>query len=159
MESFEALADAQIDFLNRGSVGSAVDLGSYSWPMRLFTYLYRPLFFDAHNFTSFLASFENFIYLILTVVVLVKVNLFKTWHTMPTVVKGGFFAFLGSAITFSNSLSNLGIIMRMKNMTMIYFLIFMVFALSYQQYEVQKQKKRRMEFIKAKRAIRMKEVK
>ena len=158
MESFEALADAQIDFLNRSSVGSAVDLASYSWPMRLFTYLYRPLFFDAHNFTSFLASFENFIYLILTLVVLVEVNLIKAWKLMPTVVKGGFIAFAGSAVAFSNSLSNLGIIMRMKNMTMIYFLIFIVFALSYQQYEVYKQKKRRMEFFKAKRAMRIKEV-
>src|SRR5690606_40547964 len=90
MESFEALANAQIDYLNRGSVGSAVDLGSYSWPMRMFTYLFRPLFFDAHNFTSFLASFENLIYLILSIVVIVEVKMYKAWKAMPTVVKSGF---------------------------------------------------------------------
>lgn len=157
MESFEALADAQIEFLNQGNVGSAVDLASYSWPRRLFTYLYRPLFLDAHNFTSFLASFENLIYLILTLVVLVEVKLVKAWHAMPTVVKAGFITFAGSALAFSNSLSNLGIIMRMKNMTMIYFLIFLVFALSYSQYETFIRERRRREFMKIKRALRVRQ--
>src|SRR5690606_8523538 len=63
IESIGLLSESQILFLNRGNVGSAVDLAAYSFPLRLFTYLFRPLFFDAHNIVSFFSSFENFFYL------------------------------------------------------------------------------------------------
>ena len=42
---------------------------------------------------------------------------------MPIWMKAGFIIFLMSVVIFANSLSNLGIIMRMKNMTMVYMLI------------------------------------
>jgi hypothetical protein len=42
---------------------------------------------------------------------------------MPVWMKAGFIIFLMSVVIFANSLSNLGIIMRMKNMTMVYMLI------------------------------------
>src|SRR5690606_18065342 len=64
--SIEMLSESQIGFLNRGSVGSAVDLASYPLILRIFTYLFRPLFFDAHNLMSFVSSFENLFYLFFT---------------------------------------------------------------------------------------------
>jgi hypothetical protein len=46
--------------------GSSIDLQNYSIPLRFFTFLYRPLFFDAHSSFMILASLENIIYLIIT---------------------------------------------------------------------------------------------
>jgi hypothetical protein len=43
---------------------------------------------------------------------------------MPVFLKAGIIVFIPTMIAFANSLGNLGAIMRMKNMTMIYFLLF-----------------------------------
>lgn len=133
VESFQNVANAQIANLNRSSVGSAVDLASYSLPLRIFTYLYRPLFFDAHNAFALIVSFENFLYLLLSLS-LFNVNVIKTYRKAPIYFKTGIIAFVGSALAFSNSLSNLGIAMRMKNMTMIYLIMFICFMVAYDNY-------------------------
>lgn len=39
--------------------GGGVDLGSMSLPMQLFTYMFRPLPFEAHSITSLVASLDN----------------------------------------------------------------------------------------------------
>lgn len=50
---------------------------------------------------------------------------------MPLFIKAGMITFIPVTLAFMNSLSNLGIIMRMKNMTMIYFLLFCFFLIAY----------------------------
>jgi hypothetical protein len=47
--------------------GGDVDIANMSWPMRLFTYLFRPLFLDAKNLFQLLSSFENMLLLFLFV--------------------------------------------------------------------------------------------
>jgi hypothetical protein len=120
--SLEELANNRVGVLNRQRVGSGFDLASYSIPVRFFTYLYRPLFFDAHNIASIFSSVENAIYLVIT---FFGVKNFKPKYVkkMPVWMKAAFLIFLMSVVIFANSLSNLGIIMRMKNMTMVYMLI------------------------------------
>lgn len=112
----------RISALSRQSVGSSIDIANYSWPARIFSYLFRPLFFDAKNFFSLLSSVENFVYFILfaSSIPYWRVRYFKI---LPSWVKIGLVAFVISTLVFANSLSNLGIIMRMKNMTFIYALI------------------------------------
>jgi hypothetical protein len=39
--------------------GGAVDIASMSLPLQMFTYLFRPLPFEAHSLTSLAVSFEN----------------------------------------------------------------------------------------------------
>jgi hypothetical protein len=144
LEAFEEKAEFYSHHLGTSRVGSAVDISSYSFPMRLFTYLYRPLFFDAHNFATLLSSFENFFYLLLTFTAIYKGNIINAFKKSPMVIKAGLFSFVMAALAFSNSLSNLGIIMRMKNMTMIYFLLFLFFAMSLKVFETRvKREKRR----------------
>ena len=133
IQSFQSVADGQIEALGRARTGSAIDLSSYPIPLRIFTFLYRPLFFDAHNAFALLSSMENFIYLAMTFV-LFKVNVVRVFRKAPIYIKTGLFAFAGSAIAFSNSLSNLGIALRMKNMTMIYLLVFVCFMAAYDNY-------------------------
>ena len=131
--SFEAMgefADKKVGNLNTNNVGSGVNLSSYSWPMKLFTYMFRPLFIDAHNFVAFFSSVENLVYLWLSLFI------YRNWtpeaiRDMPLFIKAGMITFIPVTLAFMNSLSNLGIIMRMKNMTMIYFLLFCFFLISY----------------------------
>jgi len=128
--SMESLASSKVGNLSSTHVGSRLDLTSYSWPLKLFTYMFRPLFFDAHNFVAFFSSFENLLYLWLSLFI------YRNWtpeaiRDMPLFIKAGMITFVPVTLAFMNSLSNLGVIMRMKNMTIIYFLLFCFFLISY----------------------------
>ena len=130
LQSLENLAGSKVGNLNDSHVGSGFDLASYPWPLKLFTYLFRPLFFDAHNFVAFFSSFENLLYLYLSFFI------YRNWspealRDMPLFIKAGMITFIPVTIAFMSSLSNMGIIMRMKNMTMIYFLLFCFYLISY----------------------------
>lgn len=133
LESLLEKTDVASGNLNSSYVGSGVDIGSYSWPMKLFTYMFRPLFFDAHNLMSFLSSFENALYFWLSLFI------YRNWtpeaiRDMPLFIKAGMITFIPVTLAFMNSLSNLGIVMRMKNMTMIYFLLFCFFLIAYNKH-------------------------
>lgn len=133
LESMEAFSESKVSNLNNARVGSGVDISSYSWPMKLFTYMFRPLFFDAHNIMAFMSSFENALYLWLSFFI------YRNWtpeaiRDMPVFIKAGMITFVPVTLAFMNALSNLGIVMRMKNMTMIYFLLFCFFLISYNKH-------------------------
>lgn len=131
LDTLEALAAKKSGYLS--IAGSSVDTSGYNIFMKVFTYMYRPLFFDSHNIMSFLSGFENILYLYLTFFI------FRNWtaeaiRDMPVFIKAGMIAFVPITIAFASSLSNLGIIMRMKNMTMIYFVLFVFFLIAYNKH-------------------------
>lgn len=138
LETLTELSETTAGNLSRGNVGSAVDISSYSLPMRLFTYMFRPLFFDAHNFVAFFSSIENLVYLWLSLFI------YRNWtpealRDMPLFLKAGILTYIPVALAFMNALSNLGVVMRMKNMTMIYFLLFCFFLIAFnKQLRIQK---------------------
>lgn len=138
LETLTELSASTAGNLSRGKVGSAVDISSYSIPMRLFTYLFRPLFIDAHNFVALFSSVENLVYLWLSLFI------YRNWtpeaiRDMPLFLKAGIITFIPVTLAFMNALSNLGVVMRMKNMTMIYFLLFCFFLIAYnKQLRIQK---------------------
>lgn len=130
LETLTKLTETTAGNLSRGNVGSAVNISSYSLPMKLFTYLFRPLFFDAHNFVALFSSVENLVYLWLSLFI------YRNWtpeaiRDMPVFIKAGIITFIPVTLAFMNALSNLGVVMRMKNMTMIYFLLFCFFLIAY----------------------------
>jgi hypothetical protein len=130
IEAMGALADKTSGLLNSGRVGSGVNISSYSLPMRVFTYLFRPLFFDAHNILALVSSLENLLYLYLSFFI------YRNWspealRDMPVFLKTGIIVFIPTMFAFANSLGNLGAIMRMKNMTMIYFLLFCFYLIAH----------------------------
>lgn len=55
--------------------GSAVDLTSMSFPMKLFTYVFRPLPYEAHSITALITSLENVVLIILSLYTLLKNNI------------------------------------------------------------------------------------
>lgn len=133
MDALEDLSESKVRNLSTSHVGSRVDITSYSWPMKLFTYMFRPLFFDAHNVVAFFSSFENALYLWLSFFI------YRNWkpeaiRDMPLFIKAGMITFIPVTLAFMNSLANLGIVMRMKNMTMIYFLLFCFFLIAYNKH-------------------------
>ncbi|WP_200977041.1 hypothetical protein [Echinicola sp. 20G] len=130
MESLESYTGTKMKNLSSGNVGSGVDMSNYPLPFKVFTYLYRPIFIDAHNIMSFLSSIENALYLWLSFFII------RNWTTeairdMPVFLKVGFVTFIPVTLAFANSLGNLGVIMRMKNMMMIYFVLFIFFLIAY----------------------------
>jgi len=130
LDTLDALSIKKAGYLSEAK--SSVNIGSYSLPMKIFTYMYRPLFLDAHNVMSFLSGFENILYLYLSFYI------FRNWtpealRDMPVFVKAGIIGFIPVTLAFASSLSNLGIIMRMKNMTMIYFVLFVFFLITHQK--------------------------
>jgi hypothetical protein len=130
LQTLSELSETTAGNLSRGKVGSAVDISSYSIPMRLFTYMFRPLFIDAHNFVALFSSVENLVYLWLSLFI------YRNWtpeaiRDMPLFLKAGIITFIPVTLAFMNALSNLGVVMRMKNMTMIYFLLFCFYLISH----------------------------
>lgn len=124
-------AESQASNLRGEDVGSSIDISSYPFPLKVFSFLYRPLFFDYNGLFSIISSFENLLLFILTIKIL-RNNFFKSIKKAPFVIKNLFVFLILGTIIFSLSLSNLGIILRMKNMFVPGFLIFILWNLSYQ---------------------------
>ena len=132
--NLSGLARDQAFNLSRGNAGSSVDLSSYPEPLRLFTYLYRPLFFDVHNIIGLAASLENVLYIVITVKGIQALRR-RDIRVLPIWLKTGFVISMLSMLVFANSLGNLGIIMRMKNMTMIYLLMVCIWLVNRRRQE------------------------
>jgi hypothetical protein len=112
---------AKIDQLNSESIdkfnhikstalskaGSGLDISSYSYPYKVFTFLFRPLFFDAFNLLSIICSIENLILLILFMK-FIKNNPFKIIFKMDYIILGSLFFYIIGAIAFAPVMSNLG---------------------------------------------------
>ena len=98
--------------------GSGINMQNYNQVFKVFTYLYRPLFFDVHNVSMVIASCENLFYLLITLqmcsfkfISFVKneKNLFISFNLL--------FLLIG-AIMLANSEANLGTAVRHKIMLM-----------------------------------------
>lgn len=152
ISTLEEFSSTKSILLNKSYVGSSVDVSSYSWTFKLFTYLFRPLFFDAHNIVSFISSFENLLYLWLSLFI------YKNWtpealRDMPLFLKASMVTFIPVTFAFMNALSNLGISMRMKNMLMIYFLLFCFYLITHKKYTLYLRSLDRKKFFQRRQAI------
>ncbi|QDH79821.1 hypothetical protein FKX85_12570 [Echinicola soli] len=119
LEAIQQIVHHQFSMLSGKGVGSSVDMANYSFFMRLFTFWFRPLFLDAHNTTSFLASFENLILMGGFLAMAIKSKR-SNWKDLPLFLKFGLILFLASSLVYMNILSNLGIMMRMKSLFMLF---------------------------------------
>lgn len=105
--------------------GSGVDMNSYPLPLKLFTFWFRPLFFDAPGVLGLIVSVENLIYLLLFIKI-IKKGFIKFLRKSPVSVKLSATVFLTSSIAMVFVMSNLGIMMRQKSMVM-YFMFFVIY--------------------------------
>jgi hypothetical protein len=119
--TIEEFSTTKADNLSEDS-GSAIDLSSYPFPLKLLTFLYRPLFFDAPNVLGLVVSLENTFYILLTLS-LFKKSFFTKIKNANFFIKGSFYFFIISACALSLILGNLGIIIREKTMILVPFFI------------------------------------
>ena len=128
--------------------GSGVDITSYSLPMQLFTFIYRPLFIDAPGALGLFVSFENVFYLIITL------QLFKSMSGVTFLLRAGFLAksafvsFLTISIALAQVSGNLGIAMRQKSQVMLLLLFVIISFLDEQklmEWKFREARKKRME--------------
>ena len=120
---FEAAAEKNSEDLQ--NAGSGVHMSSYPLPLKLFTFWFRPLFFDAPNFLGIITSVENLIYLLLFFKICKK-DFIKFLRKSPALVKMSMVIFFTASFAMTFVMSNLGIIMRQKTMVM-YFLFFVIY--------------------------------
>ena len=130
VEAFDNFAQYKSGVLSRASSGSAIDISSYPFPLKVVTFWFRPLFFDAHNINSLLASIEN-ILLVSLFVMAMRLKPLKAFKAAPFVIKGLVIFLIVGTLAFSQSLGNLGIMIRMRNMFLPGMLIFLLWVFSY----------------------------
>lgn len=127
---FEQFAQKKADVLSRASTGSAIDISSYPFPLKVFTFLFRPLFFDVRNLNGLIASIENLALLVLFIMAMAKKPL-KAFKAAPFVIKGLVIFLIVGTLAFSQSLGNVGIMIRMRNMFLPGMIIFILWVFSY----------------------------
>jgi hypothetical protein len=132
IESVNQFSENKADLLSRSGTGSAIDISSYPFPLKVFTFLYRPFFFDIRGIPAVIASFENLLLLLLTIQVF-KNKPIAAFKSAPFVIKGLVFFLIIGTLAFSQTLGNVGIMIRMRNMFLPGMLIFILWSFSYQQ--------------------------
>jgi hypothetical protein len=117
---------------------SGVDITSYSLPLQIFTFLYRPLFFDAPGILGLIVSFENVFYLAITLRLLSLKGI--NYLIMSNfLVKTALFSFLTVTIALAQISGNLGLAIRQKSQVMILFLFVVVTFLDKKKLDMHRQ--------------------
>lgn len=140
VEAFDDFSEKKANVLSRSHTGSAVDISSYPFPLKVATFLFRPLFFDARNLNGLVASAENLI-LVLLFFKAMKAHPIRAFKTAPFVIKGLVLFLIIGTLAFSQSLGNVGIMIRMRNMFLPGLILFLLWTYSYQIQTRLKQKK------------------
>ena len=107
--------------------GSSVNIAGMSLPMKMFTYVFRPLPFEAHSITALMASLDNVLLLIIFFTGIRKLTHIKRSQANRYFM--WFYAF-GALIILSLTTANLGIAMRQKWMFLPFFAYLFISAFS-----------------------------
>jgi hypothetical protein len=132
VDSFNSFSESKAALLSRSHTNSAIDISSYPFPLKVFTFLYRPFFFDINGIPALLASFENLLLLLLTLTVIRNKPL-QTFRNAPFVLQGMVYFLIIGTLAFSQSLGNVGIMIRMRNMFLPGLIIYIFWHFSYWQ--------------------------
>jgi len=124
VQSFEE--ESALNAQRLQSAGSAVDMTSYSLPMKLFTFWFRPLFIDSPNAIGLVVSMENALYIYMFSRILKK-SFIDYIRVAPAMVKMSAVVFISISISMTFVMSNLGIIIRQKSQIM-YYMLFVIVA-------------------------------
>lgn len=136
VQSYVGLEDASIDGVSsyidgrqglnsRG--GSSLDISSMSYPMQMFTYVFRPLPFEASSAVALVTSLENTILLSLVAYILLK----SKFNFRPFVQSKNLWLFTYVFLTctiLAITTANLGIATRQKWMFMPVLLYLLIYA-------------------------------
>lgn len=130
LDSFQNFSQVQANRLD--SAGSGVDINNYPLPLKLFTFWFRPLFFDAPGALGLYISVENLFYLALAWK-LVDKDFIPFLKKSSSLVKMSLVTFISSSIALSMVMANLGIVIRQKSMVMYFFFFIILAFMEYKQ--------------------------
>jgi hypothetical protein len=136
---FDKFATSKADALSGATAGSSVDISAYPFPLKVLTFLFRPFFFDVRNINGLIASIENLV-LVIVFVKAMRTNPIGAFKAAPFVIKGLVFFLIVGTLAFSQSLGNVGIMIRMRNMFLPGLIIYLMWVFSYQQYRIKMQR-------------------
>ena len=139
-EGFDKFATSKAALLSRASTGSAIDVSAYPFPLKVLTFWFRPFFFDVRNINGLIASLENLV-LVIVFVKAMRTNPIGAFKAAPFVIKGLVFFLIVGTLAFSQSLGNVGIMIRMRNMFLPGLIIYLMWVFSYRQFQIRSQKK------------------
>lgn len=97
---------------------SGIDITNYSFPEKIFAFLFRPLFFDAPGIMGIIVSLENLFYLLLFLQILRPAWWLQFLRADP-VVKTAFLSFIAVSIALAQISGNLGLSIRQKSQVML----------------------------------------
>jgi len=100
---------------------SGLDITTMSLPLQVFTFLFRPLFFDAPGMLGIIVSFENVFLLGITLAFIFKGGILYIIKG-DFAVKTAFFSFITVSVALAQISGNLGIAIRQKSQVMMLFL-------------------------------------
>lgn len=132
LDSFQRFSTNKVSLLSRSHTGSALNISNSPLIIKIFSFLYRPFLFDINSIPSLLAAIENAILLFLTFKYFSK-SPFQSFRNAPFLLQGMVYFLIIGTFTFSQSLGNLGIMIRMRNMFLPGLLIFFLWHFSYVQ--------------------------
>jgi hypothetical protein len=104
--------------------GGGIDISNMSPPMQVFTYLFRPLPYEAHSVSAFIASIDNFIVLLLF---LYAIRFVRIKSDTPANHAFLWLYVIGATLILAMTTANLGISVRQKWMAMP-MLLYLLFA-------------------------------
>lgn len=138
LSDFTDYANAQSDRLETSNSGVAMQ--SYSLPVKLFTFWFRPLFIDSPSILGIFSSAENLVYLLLFYKLIDK-RFIPFIRKAPYMVKMSAITFFSASYSMTFILTNLGIIMRQKTMIMYFGLFVVYYFLAEEKYKKMQQQK------------------
>ncbi|GAB3665049.1 hypothetical protein GCM10028791_40770 [Echinicola sediminis] len=121
------LMKSQFNMLSGSRVGSSLDMANYNLIERLISYWFSPLIMYSSGIFGSIASMENLLVLVLFIGMSITAKV-KKWSAIPFYLKFGLVLFVISSLVYANILANMGIMMRMKSIYML-FPIFMLIGL------------------------------
>lgn len=107
---------------------SAIPMGDYILPVKIFTFLFRPFIFDIHDVATLILAIENtFLFIIFVWAIQIR---FKWKIKLPYQVQAILFFSLITTIFYCYRETNLGIIIRMKNMLLPFLITYPLYMIS-----------------------------
>jgi len=134
LDAFQEFSTNKATLLSRSHTESAINLYNSPVIVKIFSFLFRPFLFDIYSIPSLLAAIENSIILFLTIKCFSN-KPFESFRNAPFLLQGMIYFLLLGTFAFSQSLGNLGIMIRMRNMFLPGLIIFFLWHFSYLQNE------------------------
>ena len=131
-EGFDKFATGKAAVLSRSSAGSAIDISSYPFPLKVLTFWFRPALFDIKNINGLIAALENLLLLIVFIKAM-RTSPIRAFKAAPFVIKGLVIFLVVGTLAFSQSMGNMGIMIRMRNMFLPGMIIYLMWIFSYEQ--------------------------